>query len=118
MLDLKKLAKKANGGDREALTILVLEMPGGAMGDMKPKEFAKKMDEEDSFSEYVDKQDRPSKDSYSAYEDDDMDEDVEDGGTLEEGVMSLLESWTERDPDTPAGMYYQELKELCDKHCE
>ena len=113
MLDLKKLAKKANGGDKQALTILVLEMPSGAMGEMKPKEFSKKMEEDDSFSEYVDKQDRPSKDSYSAYEDDDM-----DGPSMEEGVMSLLESWTERDPDTPAGMYYQELKELCDKHCE
>tara|TARA_R100001594_G_scaffold11979_1_gene26841 strand:+ start:6675 stop:7016 length:342 start_codon:yes stop_codon:yes gene_type:complete len=111
MHDLKELAKKANKGDKEALTILVLEMPSGIMGNMKPEEFSKKMEEDDAFSEYVNKQERPNKDAFNPYEEDDM-----DSGSVESDVAMLLENWTERDPETTAGSYYQDLKELYEKH--
>lgn len=115
MHDLKELAKKANGGNKEALTVLVLEIPSGIMGDMKPEEFSKKMEEDDAFSEYVNKQERPYSNSFSAYEEEDV------GGApgpevVENDIQSLLDDWTERDPETPAGSYYNDLKSLHEKH--
>ena len=115
MHDLKELAKKANGGSKEALTVLVLEMPGGIMGDMKPEEFSKKMEEDDAFSEYVNKQDRPYSNSFSAYEEDEIGADSGSGAVAGD-IESLLDSWTERDPETPAGSYYNDLKSLHEKH--
>ena len=35
---------------------------------------------------------------------------------LEEGIVKLLEDWTERDEDTDAGRYYHDLKRLADSH--
>lgn len=117
MHDLKELAKKANGGSKEALTILVLEMPSGIMGDMKPKEFSKKMEEDDAFSEYVNKQERPYSNSFSAYEEEDVGCAPGPGpGAVENDIQSLLDDWTERDPETPAGAYYNDLRSLHEKH--
>jgi len=112
MLNLKNLAKKANGGDKEALTILILEMPSGLMGDMKPEEFAKKMDEDGEYADDVCKMERPYEDAFSAYS-----EEHDPGDSNVEGdIAGLLEAWTERDPDTDAGAYYNDLKELHSKH--
>ena len=114
MLDLKKLAKKANGGDKEALTILVLEMPHGAMKDMEPEQFAEKMANDDVFSEYVESQDRFFKDSFDPHECPEEDADV--SMDMKSDVKGLLDAWTERDPDTPAGGYYHDLLGLFEKH--
>ena len=114
MLDLKKLAKKAHGGDKEALTILVLEMPHGAMKDMKPEEFAEKMSNDDVFSEYVESQDRFFKDAFQP--NGDSEEDADMSMDMKSDIKGLLDAWTERDSDTPAGGYYHDLLGLFEKH--
>tara|TARA_Y100000034_G_C6800155_1_gene358906 strand:- start:563 stop:949 length:387 start_codon:yes stop_codon:yes gene_type:complete len=114
MIDLKKLAKKANGGDKEALTILVLEMPHGAMKDMEPEQFAEKMANDDVFSEYVEGQDRFFKDSF--YPHGCPEEDADMSMDMKSDIKGLLDAWTERDPDTPAGGYYHDLLALSEKH--
>ncbi len=50
-MDFGKLAKKAHSGDKEALSILVIEAPAGMMGDMSPEEFAKKLAEDSGMAE-------------------------------------------------------------------
>jgi len=120
MYDPKSLAKKANSGDREALTILILDVPSHAMKGMEPEEFSKKVEEDDVFAEYVSNTDRPSKEMYhpdDEYKDGSEDEgDAEDGSVAMEEVKSLLDSWTERDPETAAGSYYNDLMMVYEKH--
>ena len=43
-------------------------------------------------------------------------EEHEPDSGLEDGIVELLESWTERDKDTLAGEYYHDLKRLADSH--
>jgi hypothetical protein len=108
MHDLKNLAKKANGGDKEALTILILDVPSHAMKGMEPEEFSKKMEGDDTFSEYVSGLDRPSKEEYAP---------EESGGYIPaDEIGALLDAWTEQDPETPAGSYYQDLRSVFEKH--
>ena len=118
MHDLKSLAKKANGGDKEALTILILDVPSHAMKGMEPEEFSKKMEGDDTFSEYVTGLDRPSKKEYAPNGGDEYDSEEEpSGGSVPlDDVKMLLDQWTERDPQTPAGSYYQDLLSVFEKH--
>ena len=38
------------------------------------------------------------------------------GGDPLSDMQSLLDTWTERDPSTTAGQYYQDLKAVVDKY--
>tara|TARA_R100001015_G_C4634064_1_gene199869 strand:- start:99 stop:488 length:390 start_codon:yes stop_codon:yes gene_type:complete len=73
-MDFGKLAKKAHSGDKEALSILVIEAPAGMMGDMSPEEFAKKLAEDSGMAEEMGGMDHFSKDSYDAYGDKESDD--------------------------------------------
>jgi hypothetical protein len=52
------------------------------------------------------------------HEDDDFDDvdEAEHDNKLLSGISNLLDDWDIRDPDEDAGRYYQELKELYEKH--
>ena len=113
-MDFNKIAKKAHGGDKEALTILVLEAPSGMMNGSSPEEFAKQAAGDESMCEKMASMDHMSKDAFSAYSDDVMDD--RSGSDMKSDLMSLLDSWTERDESTPAGQYYYDLKKVVDSH--
>tara|TARA_Y100000401_G_scaffold38880_1_gene29423 strand:+ start:10317 stop:10715 length:399 start_codon:yes stop_codon:yes gene_type:complete len=68
-INFHDLAKKANSGDKEALSILVIEAPPGMMSDMSPEDFAKMISEDKSMAEKMGGMDHFSKDSYDAYAD-------------------------------------------------
>tara|TARA_R110000824_G_scaffold11481_3_gene50070 strand:- start:2977 stop:3396 length:420 start_codon:yes stop_codon:yes gene_type:complete len=113
-MNFNKIAKKAHGGDKEALTILVLEAPSGMMKGSSPEEFAKQAAGDESMCEKMASMDHMSKDAFSAYSDDVMDD--RSGSDVKSDLMSLLENWTERDESTLAGQYYYDLKKVVDDH--
>lgn len=45
-MDKKKVIEKAAGGDEDALHLVILLSPSGAIGGMQPHEYAKKMHED------------------------------------------------------------------------
>tara|TARA_R110001583_G_scaffold180956_2_gene338157 strand:+ start:3935 stop:4330 length:396 start_codon:yes stop_codon:yes gene_type:complete len=113
-MNFNKLAKKARGGSKEALTILVLEAPSEMMSGSSPEEFAEQAAGDESMCEKMASMDHMSKDAFSAYSDDVMDD--RSGSDMQSDLMSLLEGWTERDESTPAGQYYHDLKKVVDSH--
>tara|TARA_R110002110_G_scaffold10631_2_gene52503 strand:+ start:11403 stop:11825 length:423 start_codon:yes stop_codon:yes gene_type:complete len=52
-MKFKELAKKAGGGDKKSVTILMMVLPEGQMPEGKdPEEYAKEMSEDDSVADY------------------------------------------------------------------
>ena len=106
------LAKKAHGGDKEALSILVIEAPRGMMDGMEPEGFAEMMANDESMCEKMGEMDHFSKNVFDAYADEHSEKGPHD---LQSDLQSLLDNWTERDPNTPAGKYYEDLKMLVER---
>ena len=118
MINFHDLAKKAHGGDKESLAILVIEVPKGMMKGMAPDKFAEKLAGDKSACDEMGEMDFFSKESYDPYT-----EYSEEHGSGDEGpsdmqsdIQGLLDSWTERDPETTAGKYYEDLKVLFERH--
>ena len=119
-MNFHDIAKKAHGGDREALTLLIIEAPKGMMGDKSPEEFAKHMSEDKSACEKMSDMEYTSKNAFDAYAEEHGDPVQESGDFTAVGsdIKVLLDNWTERDPSTPAGKYYEDLKSLYEKQYE
>ena len=101
MINFHDLAKKAHGGDKEAMSLLIIEVPKGTMNGMSPEQLVEKMSADEP------------KDSYDAY----AEEHSEDGpNDLQSDLQGLLDSWTERDPSTTAGKYYEDLKQAVERN--
>lgn len=81
-INFHDLAKKAHGGDKEALSILVIEAPAGMMDDMSPEGFAEMLSQNQEMAEKMGGMDHFSKNSYDAYGD------KEDGSASKEKKYS------------------------------
>tara|TARA_Y100001937_G_scaffold11738_4_gene14639 strand:+ start:6646 stop:7041 length:396 start_codon:yes stop_codon:yes gene_type:complete len=67
-MNFHDMAKKAHGGDKEAMSLLIIEAPSGMMGAKSPEEFAEMLASDESMAEKMGGMDHFSKDSYNAYE--------------------------------------------------
>jgi hypothetical protein len=116
MINFHELAKKAHGGDKEALTVLIIESPKGLMGDMSPEAFAEKLSGDESACKDMGEMDFMSKEAYDPYAEYSEEHSGDEGPSdLQSDLQGLLDSWTERDPETDAGKYYQDLKVLFER---
>lgn len=77
-MNFRKLAKKAHGGDKEALSVLVIEAPAGMMGNMSPESFAEMLNGNEEMLDQMSSKDHFSKDSYDPYETEDEEGPSED----------------------------------------
>lgn len=116
MINFHDLAKKAHGGDKESLAILIIEAPKGMMGGMSPEQFAEKLAGDKSACEGMSDMDYFSKESYDPYNEYSEEHGDEGPSDMQSDIQGLLDSWTERDPETMAGKYYEDLKSLFDRH--
>lgn len=116
MINFHDLAKKAHGGDKESLAILIIEAPKGMMGGMSPEQFAEKLAGDKSACEGMSDMDYFSKESYDPYNEYSEEHGDEGPSDMQSDIQGLLDSWTERDPETVAGKYYEDLKSLFDRH--
>jgi hypothetical protein len=113
-MNFHDIAKKAHGGDNEAMTLLIIEAPNGMQGERSPEEFAEQLSLDEGACGKMEEMDYTSKNSFDAYAE-------EHGGPEEEsGVQNelgeLLSGWTERDPETDAGKYYYDLKNFLENY--
>lgn len=115
MINFHDLAKKAHGGDKESLSILIIEAPKGMMGNMAPEQFAEKLAGDESACKDMADMDFFSKESYDPYSEYAEEAGDEGPSDLQSDLQSLLDAWTERDPETDAGKYYQDLKTLVER---
>tara|TARA_Y100000401_G_C8300441_1_gene213745 strand:- start:556 stop:948 length:393 start_codon:yes stop_codon:yes gene_type:complete len=112
MINFHDLAMRAHGGDKDAMSVLIIEVPKGTMNGMSPEELVKKMVGDKSMCDKMGEMDHFSKDSYDAYAEEHSEEGPND---LQSDLQGLLDNWTERDPSTVAGQYYEELKEVVER---
>ena len=112
MINFHDLAKKAHGGDKEAMSLLIIEVPKGTMNGMSPEQLVEKMSADEPMCEKM-KGDHFSKDSFDAYAEEHSEEGPND---LQSDLQGLLDSWTERDPSTTAGKYYEDLKQAVERN--
>lgn len=117
MINFHDLAKKAHGGDKESLSVLVIEVPKGMMGDMAPEQFAEKLAGDKSACKDMGEMDFFSKEAYDPYSEYVEEHSSGDDGSsdLQSDLQGLLDAWTERDPETDAGKYYGDLKTLVER---
>ena len=115
MINFHDLAKKAHSGDKESLSVLVIEAPAGMMGDMAPEQFAEKLAGDKSACKEMGEMDFFSKEAYDPYSEYVEEHGDEGPSDLQSDLQSLLDAWTERDPETDAGKYYQDLKTLVER---
>ena len=106
------LAKKAHGGNKEALSILVIEAPRGMMDGMEPERFAEMLANDESMCEKMGEMDHFSKNVFDAYADEHSKEGPDN---LKSDIQTLLDNWTERNPETLAGKYYEDLRMLFER---
>jgi hypothetical protein len=116
-MDFHDIAKKAHGGDKEAMTLLIIEAPKGVQGDRSPEEFAEQMAGDSCACDKMKEMDYTSKEAFDPYADyaDQYDAPKEESGIQHELEM-MLEGWSGADPDSDAGRYYQDLKTLVESH--
>lgn len=67
-MNFHDMAKKAHGGDKEAMSLLIIEAPSGMMGAKSPEAFAEMLASDESMAEKM-SGDHFSKDSYEQYAD-------------------------------------------------
>ena len=115
MINFHDLAKKAHGGDKESLSILIIEAPKGMMGDLAPEQFAEKLAGDKAACDGMSDMDYFSKESYDPYNEYSEKHGDEGPSDMQSDLQGLLDSWTERDPETDAGKYYQDLKVLFER---
>ena len=113
MINFHDLAMKAHGGDKDAMSVLIIEVPKGTMNGMSPEELVKKMVGDKSMCDKMSEMDHFSKDSFDAYAEEHSEEGPND---LQSDIQGLLDSWTERDPSTMAGKYYEDLKNMFERN--
>tara|TARA_R110000751_G_scaffold66394_2_gene135623 strand:+ start:912 stop:1283 length:372 start_codon:yes stop_codon:yes gene_type:complete len=111
-MNFHDIAKKAHGGDKESMTLLIIEAPKGMQGERSPKEFAEQLSSDKGACGKMEDMDYTSKDVFDSYADDYSEEEPHD---LQSDLQGLLDGWKERDPDTPAGKYYEDLKAILDR---
>jgi len=112
MINFHDLAMKAHGGDKDALSVLIIEVPKGTMNGMTPEQLVGKMVGDKSMCKKMGDADHFSKNSFDAYAEEHSEEGPND---LQSDLQGLLDSWTERDPSTPAGKYYEDLKQVFER---
>ena len=116
MINFHDLATKAHGGDKESLAILIIEAPKGMMGGMSPEKFAEKLAGDKAACDGMSDMDYFSKESYDPYNEYSEKHGDEGPSDMQSDIQGLLDSWTERDPETMAGKYYEDLKALFERH--
>ena len=116
-MNFNDIAKKAHGGDKEAMTLLIIEAPKGVQGDRSPKEFAEHLSSDECACKEMEDMEYTSKEAFDPYSDysDQYDAPKEESGIQHELEM-MLEGWSGSDPDSDAGRYYQDLKALVKSH--
>ena len=67
-MNFHDMAKKAHGGDKEAMSLLIIEAPSGMMGAKSPEAFAEMLASDSSMAEKM-SGNHFSKDSYEEYAD-------------------------------------------------
>lgn len=111
-MNFHDIAKKATGGNKEALTLLIIEAPQGMQGDRSPEEFAEHLSSDEGACGKMEDMDYTSKDVFDSYADDYSEEGPND---LQSDLQGLLDGWSDRDPNTPAGKYYEDLKAVFER---
>jgi hypothetical protein len=111
-MNFHDIAKKAHGGDKESMTLLIIEAPKGMQGDRSAEEFAEYLASDSGACKKMEDMDYTSKNTFDAYAEEHSEEGPHD---LQSDLQGLIDNWTERDPSTLAGQYYEDLKSVMDR---